>query len=193
MPTEAREGRCEVICGPMFSGKTEELLRRLRLAFEAKKRIQVFKPSIDRRYHESRVTSHAGNQWMGAYAVPGVPALASMVDPEVEVLGLDEAQFFGPELVKWVAGQVARGVRVIVAGLDLDYLGQPFEPIPGLLALADEVVKAQGSCSKCGAVSRRSFRTVGGADRVLVGAAESYTPLCVPCYQAQPPFDTVTP
>ena len=174
-------GWVEVICGPMFSGKTEELIRRLRRAVIGKQRVQVFKPSIDRRYHETRIMSHSA-QSLDARAMPDVAALEAALDPETQVVGIDEAQFFGPALVPVVQSLANRGVRVVIAGLDQDYRGQPFEPIPQLLAIAEQITKCLAICSSCGALASRSYRVAGGNERVQVGAADSYEARCRACY-----------
>lgn len=170
----------EVICGPMFSGKTEELIRRMRRAVIGKQRVQVFKPSIDRRYHETAITSH-GAQSFAAVAVPGVVSLDCSIDGATQVVGIDEAQFFGPPLVPLVQRLADHGVRVVVAGLDMDYRGQPFEPMPQLLAIAESVTKLSAVCSRCGGAATRSHRLAGGSERVQVGAAESYEARCRAC------------
>lgn len=165
----------------MFSGKTEELIRRLRRAVIGRQRVQVFKPAIDRRYHETRITSHSA-QSLDAQAVADVAALAAAIDPETQVVGIDEAQFFGPALVPVVQGLADRGVRVVIAGLDQDYRGQPFEPIPQLLAVAEQITKCLAVCSSCGALASRSYRVAGGSERVQVGAADAYEARCRACY-----------
>jgi thymidine kinase len=175
-------GWVEVVCGPMFSGKTEELIRRLRRAVIGRQRVQVFKPVIDRRYHDTRITSHSA-QSLEARAVADVAALLAAVAPDTQVVGIDEAQFFGAGLVPAVQGLADGGVRVLIAGLDQDYLGQPFDPIPQLLAVAEHITKCHAVCSSCGAPASRSFRTHGGHDRVQVGAGDSYEARCRGCYQ----------
>jgi thymidine kinase len=176
-------GWIEVICGPMFSGKSEELIRRLRRAAIAKQRVQVFKPAIDRRYHDTRITSHSA-QSLDAEALPDVAALLAALDPATQVVGIDEAQFFGPSLVAAVQAMADRGVRVVIAGLDQDYLGRPFEPVPQLLAIAEQITKCLAVCSQCGALASRSFRLAGGDERVQVGAADTYEARCRACYLA---------
>ena len=174
-------GWIEVICGPMFSGKSEELIRRLRRAAIAKQRVQVFKPAIDRRYHDTRITSHSA-QSLEAQSLPDVAAMIAAIDPTTQVVGIDEAQFFGPSLVAAVQAMADRGVRVVIAGLDQDYLGRPFEPVPQLLAIAEQITKCLAVCSQCGALASRSFRLSGGGERVQVGAADSYEARCRACY-----------
>lgn len=173
-------GSIEVICGPMFSGKTEELIRRMRRAVIGKQRVQAFKPSIDRRYHEANVVTHSA-QTFASVAVPGVVALDCSIDDATQVVGIDEAQFFGTPLVPVVERLASRGVRVVIAGLDMDYLGQPFEPMPQLLAIAESVTKLSAVCSRCGGAATRSHRLAGGSERVQVGAAESYEARCRAC------------
>ena len=176
-------GWIEVICGPMFSGKSEELIRRLRRAVIAKQRVQVFKPAIDRRYHENRIMSHSA-QSLDAVALPDVEALTSSVLGDTQVVGIDEAQFFGPTLVGAVQRLADRGMRVVIAGLDQDYLGRPFEPVPQLLAIAEQITKCNAICTQCGGLASRSFRLTGGAERVQVGAADAYEARCRACYLA---------
>jgi thymidine kinase len=180
-PSRRESGWIEVICGPMFSGKTEELIRRLRRAVIAKQSVQVFKPAIDQRYHETRITSHSA-QSLEACAVADVTTLVAALDVDTHVVGIDEAQFFGPSLVPVVQGLADRGVRVVIAGLDQDYLGRPFEPIPQLLAVAEQITKCLAVCSSCGALASRSYRLHGGSERVQVGAAEAYEARCRTCY-----------
>ena len=176
-------GWLEVICGPMFSGKTEELIRRLRRALIARQRVQAFKPDIDRRYHDARTTSHSA-QSVDAVPVADVTALRAAVRADTQVVGVDEAQFFGVELVELVQSLADRGVRVVIAGLDQDYLGRPFEPMPQLLAVAEQVTKCSAVCSRCGDPASRSFRLVDGDERVQVGAGEAYEARCRACYLA---------
>lgn len=165
----------------MFSGKTEELIRRLRRAVIGRQKVQVFKPAIDRRYHDTRITSHSA-QSLDACPVPDVSALLTAVAPDAQVVGIDEAQFFGMALLDAVEALADGGIRVLIAGLDQDYLGRPFEPIPQLLAIAEHVTKCHAVCSLCGAPASRSFRTRGGGDRVQVGASDSYEARCRSCH-----------
>jgi thymidine kinase len=174
-------GWLEVICGPMFSGKTEELIRRLRRALIARQRVQAFKPAIDRRYHDARITSHSA-QSVEAAPVGDVASIRASIRADTQVVGIDEAQFFGVELIDAVQSLADAGMRVVIAGLDQDYLGRPFEPMPQLLAVAENITKCSAVCSCCGGLASRSFRLVGGADRVQVGAAESYQARCRACY-----------
>lgn len=176
-----RPGRIEVVCGSMFSGKTEELIRRMRRAEFARQRVEIFKPAIDTRYSEEDVVSH------DMHAIPSTPIDSSaqilLLSSEIDVVGIDEAQFFDNGLVE-VCNQLANnGVRVIVAGLDMDYKGVPFGPIPALCAIADEVTKVHAICVKCGNLAYLSHRTVDNDRRVLLGETAEYEPLCRECYR----------
>lgn len=175
-----RNGHVEVICGPMFSGKTEELIRRLRRAVIGRRRVQVFKPAIDRRYHATRVTSHDATS-LEALAVDDARALLNAVEHDAQVVGIDEAQFFGCDLVATVEALADRGVLVIVAGLDMDWRGEPFDPMPQLLAVAEHVTKLAAVCSVCGGEATRSHRLVAGEGRIVVGAACEYEARCRAC------------
>ncbi|MCD8291956.1 MAG: thymidine kinase [Prevotella sp.] len=176
-----RRGRIEVVCGSMFSGKTEELIRRLRRAQFAKQRVDIFKPSIDVRYSEEEVVSHDRN------AIPSTPVDSSssiiLLSSGIDVIGIDEAQFFDDGLVDVCNELANKGVRVIVAGLDMDYKGKPFGPIPALCAIADEVTKVHAICVKCGALAYVSHRLVDNDKRVMLGEQEEYEPLCRECYR----------
>ncbi|MDH5492413.1 MAG: thymidine kinase [Myxococcales bacterium] len=174
-------GWIEVISGPMFSGKTEELVRRLRRARIARQPLQVFKPAIDDRYDAAQIVSHSA-QAMVAEPVQGVEELARRVAAETRVVGIDEVQFFDRSVVDLAERLARSGVRVICAGLDQDYRGRPFEPMPELLALAEYVTKALAICSRCGAPAGRSQRLRGAASTVEVGAAESYEARCRRCH-----------
>ncbi len=176
-----RPGRIEVICGSMFSGKTEELIRRMKRAKFAKQKVEIFKPAIDTRYSEEDVVSHDHN------AIPSTPIDASasilLLSSDIDVVGIDEAQFLDQSLVD-VCNQLAnRGVRVIIAGLDMDFQGVPFGPIPALCAIADEVTKVHAICVKCGSLAYVSHRLVKNEHRVLLGEAQEYEPLCRECYK----------
>lgn len=176
-----RPGRIEVICGSMFSGKTEELIRRMRRASFAKQRVEIFKPAIDTRYSEENVVSH------DQHAIQSTPVDSSssilLLSSDAEVVGIDEAQFFDDGLVKVCNELANKGVRVIIAGLDMDFQGRPFGPIPGLCAIADEVTKVHAICVKCGALAYISHRLVQNDKRVLLGEKLTYEPLCRDCYQ----------
>lgn len=176
-----RPGRIEVVCGSMFSGKTEELIRRLKRAKFAKQKVEIFKPSIDTRYSDNDVVSHDQN------SIPSTPIDSSssilLLAGDNDVIGIDEAQFLDDGLVD-VCNQLAnRGTRVIVAGLDMDYKGVPFGPMPALCAIADEVTKVHAICVKCGALAYVSHRLVKNDKRVLLGETMEYEPLCRECYQ----------
>lgn len=176
-----RSGRIEVICGSMFSGKTEELIRRLKRATFARQRVEIFKPSIDTRYSEDNVVSHDQN------AIPSTPIDSSssilLLSSDMEVVGIDEAQFLDEGVVNVCNEMANRGIRVIVAGLDMDYKGVPFGPIPNLCAIADEVTKVHAICVKCGALAYVSHRLVHNDKRVLLGEKQEYEPLCRDCFQ----------
>src|SRR5210317_1821283 len=180
-----RNGWVEVICGSMFSGKTEELIRRLNRAKIAKQRVEIFKPAMDTRYDEINVVSHNDN------SIKSTPVQAAsqilLLANDVDVVGIDEAQFFDNELAH-VCNLIANdGIRVIVAGLDMDYLGVPFGPIPSLMATAEYVTKVHAICIRCGNLAQYSSRTVNGDQLVVLGETESYEPLCRKCYMEQKP------
>ncbi len=173
-------GWIEVICGSMFSGKTEELIRRLNRARIAKLRVEIFKPDIDKRYDEQNVVSH------NEVAIRSIPLPTAtqilLYTNEVDVIGIDEAQFFDPELVP-VCNQLAnQGIRVIVAGLDMDFQGNPFGPIPALMATAEYVTKVHAICMQCGDLAHFSHRKIDSKKLVMLGETESYEPLCRKCY-----------
>ncbi len=176
-----RQGRVEVICGSMFSGKTEELIRRLKRAKFARQRVEIFKPTIDTRYSEEDVVSHDQNSIRSTPIDSSAAILLLAAD--IDVVGIDEAQFFDDGLVD-VCNQLANsGIRVIVAGLDMDFQGRPFGPIPNLLAVADEVTKVHAICVKCGALAYVSHRLVKDSRRVMLGEQLEYEPLCRECFQ----------
>ena len=176
-----RPGRIEVICGSMFSGKTEELIRRMKRARFAKQKVEIFKPAIDVRYSDEDVVSHDHN------IIPSTPIDSSdsilLLSSDTDVVGIDEAQFFDNRLPDVCNELANRGVRVIVAGLDMDYKGVPFGPIPALCAIADDVTKVHAICVKCGALAYVSHRLVANDKRVLLGETEEYEPLCRDCYR----------
>ncbi len=181
-------GWIEVICGSMFSGKTEELIRRLRRARIAQQNVQAFKPAIDVRYSDDETVSHdeTALSTTPAHAAAQILLLADSAD----VVGIDEAQFFDGELVHVCRELAASGTRVIIAGLDQDYRGEPFEPIPQLMAIAEYVSKLHAICMVCGSPANHSQRLVADGDRVLVGAQEAYEPRCRRCFkpnEAPPP------
>jgi len=176
-------GSIEVVCGSMFSGKTDELIRRLRRATIAKQKVQVFKPAIDVRYAVEQVTSHAGAAYE-AIPVEKAADIRVRVDPDTTVVAVDEAQFFDPEVVEVCRDLAERGVRVIVAGLDTDFRGEPFVPMPTLMAQAERVDKLQAICMICGNMASRTQRLVDGKPAryddpvVIVGASELYEARC---------------
>ncbi|RLD32781.1 MAG: thymidine kinase [Bacteroidetes bacterium] len=171
-----RSGWIEVICGSMFSGKTEELIRRLKRARIAKQKVEIFKPSVDTRYDEEDVVSHDAN------SIRSTPVQSSnqilLMANDFDVVGIDEAQFFDEELSSVCNTLANNGVRVIVAGLDMDYLGKPFGPIPALLATAEYVTKVHAICPYCGDLAQYTHRTVDQDGQVMLGEAEAYEPLC---------------
>lgn len=173
-------GRIEVICGSMFSGKTEELIRRMKRAEFARQRVEIYKPMVDTRYSKDDVVSHDHN------VIPSTPVDSSaeilLLSGDIDVVGIDEAQFFDNGLADVCNELANRGVRVIVAGLDMDYLGKPFGPIPYLLAIADEVTKVHAICVRCGSLAYISHRLVHNDKRVLLGEKQEYEPLCRECY-----------
>lgn len=185
-----RQGRIEVICGSMFSGKTEELIRRIKRATFARQRVVIFKPQIDTRYSEEEVVSHDRNAVMSVPLSTSAEILnylsshaTSKDGYDFDVVGIDEAQFFGMDLVA-VCNQLANnGVRVIIAGLDMDFQCTPFGPIPALCAVADEVTKVHAICVKCGALAYVSHRLVHDQNQVLIGEQAEYEPLCRECYK----------
>ncbi len=175
-----RTGWIEIVCGSMFSGKTEELLRRLTRARIAKQKVEVFKPAVDVRYDKEDVVSHDSRK---SNSIPVENASQILFYAEdFEVVGIDEAQFFGNELISVCNELANRGKRVIVAGLDMDYQGKPFGPIPQSLATAEYVTKVHAICIRCGNPANYSHRTVEGDKLVVLGETESYEPLCRKCF-----------
>lgn len=176
-----RHGRIEVICGSMFSGKTEELIRRLKRAMFARQKVEIFKPAIDTRYSEDDVVSHDQN------SIPSTPIDSSasilLLAGDNDVVGIDEAQFLDDGLVGVCNELAGRGVRVIVAGLDMDFKGKPFGPIPALCSVADEVQKVHAICVRCGSQAYISHRLVDSDKRVLLGETHEYEPLCRECFK----------
>jgi thymidine kinase len=177
-----KSGCIEVICGSMFSGKTEELIRRLKRAQFANQKIAIFKPAIDVRYSEENVVSH------DLHSIKSTPikdaAEMLSIDDDVRVVGVDEAQFFSMNLVEVAQTLANRGVRVIVAGLDTDYLGKPFGPMPSLMAIAEDVQKVHAICVKCGNLANHSHRLSASRKLVVLGEKDVYEPLCRQCYNA---------
>ena len=177
----AGSGWIEVVVGSMFSGKSEELIRRLRRAQIAKRKVQIFKPRIDGRYSAGHITSHSAMQ-IEAENVSSSRELLDKVRPDTEVVGIDEGQFFDPELPAVCTTLADQGKRVIVAGLDQDYLGKPFEPMPQLLAIAEYITKTLAICMVCGAPANHTQRLVASNQRVLVGASGTYEARCRHCF-----------
>lgn len=175
-----KRGWIEVICGSMFSGKTEELIRRLKRSELAKQKIEIYKPLLDTRYHDVKVVSHQGNEILST----PVPASANilLLATDVDVVGIDEAQFFDDELPNVCSQLANQGIRVIVAGLDLDYTGKPFGPIPQLMAVAEYVTKVHAICLQCGNLAYVSHRKTKEESLVLLGEIENYEPLCRICF-----------
>ncbi len=179
---DRRKGWVEVICGSMFSGKTEELIRRLRRAEFAKQRIEIFKPGVDTRYDATDVVSHDRTS-IRSTPVPNSSNILLLAS-DIEVVGIDEAQFFDeglPQVCEQLANQ---GVRVIVAGLDMDFQGRPFGPMPQLIAMAEFVTKVHAICMRCGEIATFSHRTHASTELVLLGETDSYEPLCRVCFVA---------
>jgi thymidine kinase len=170
-------GWVEVVCGCMFSGKTEELIRRMTRAQIARQKLQVFKPAIDDRYGREVVASHNSNS-IQSRPVESSQQILELLDDCTRVVGIDEAQFFDAGLVEVVERLATRGIRVVVAGLDMDYLGRPFGPMPQLLAIAEQVTKLSAICMVCGAPATRSQRMAAHGETVLVGAHEAYEARC---------------
>lgn len=180
-PTEGRQhGWIEVICGSMFSGKTEELIRRLKRVEFAQQKLVLFKPAIDDRYHEENVVSHVGSS-LTAIPIRDSQEILKLWKKE-RIVAIDEAQFFDMGLVEVCNELAKQGVRVIIAGLDMDYLGNPFGPMPQLLCSAEYVTKVHAICVSCGNLAHYSHRTNKAEGQVLVGAVETYQPLCRSCY-----------
>jgi thymidine kinase len=175
-------GSIEVIVGSMFSGKTEELIRRLKRALLARQRVQAFKPRIDNRYHDSRIVSHQSVS-VEAVAVETSASLFAQVEPDTEVVAIDEAQFFDIGILDVCESLADAGRRVIVAGLDQDYLGRPFSPVPELMAIAEDVLKVRAVCTVCGAPACRSQRVVAVSATVVLGGAETYEARCRACFE----------
>ena len=175
-----RRGRIEVICGSMFSGKTEELIRRIKRAKFARQRVEIYKPAIDTRYSDAEVVSHDST----SIASTPIDSSASILlfTSEIDVVGIDEAQFFDEGLVDVCNELANNGVRVIIAGLDMDFRGKPFGPMPALCAIADEVSKVHAICVKCGQLASFSHRTVKNDKQVMLGETAEYEPLCRVCY-----------
>ncbi len=177
-----RTGWIEVICGSMFSGKTEELIRRLNRARIAQQKVEVFKPAVDTRYDEEDVVSHDEKK---TRSIPVQNASQILFYAEdFEVVGIDEAQFFGNELVSVCNELANNGKRVVISGLDMDFKGNPFGPLPQLMAVAEYVTKVHAICIRCGNLANHSHRTVEGDKLVVLGETEAYEPLCRKCFNA---------
>jgi thymidine kinase len=179
--TRPNIGWVEVIAGSMFSGKSEELIRRLRRAKIARQKVQVFKPVIDSRFSDNHIVSHSEMRHESSN-IKTAAEIRGKVEPGTEVVGIDEGQFFDDDLVD-VANELARrGIRVIIAGLDQDYTGKPFEPMPQLLAIAEYITKTHAICMKCGQPANYSQRTFESEERVAVGASDKYEARCRACF-----------
>ena len=175
-----KTGWIEVICGSMFSGKTEELIRRLKRAIIAKQKVEIFKPSIDTRYDENDVVSHNSNS-IASTPVTNAQSIL-LLSNDIDVVGIDEAQFFDHQLPQVCQVLANKGIRVIIAGLDMDFKGQPFGTMPALLAMAEYVTKVNAICMKCGGIASHSFRLINEDATVLLGEKESYEPRCRKCF-----------
>lgn len=181
-------GKITVICGSMFAGKTEELIRLARRALYAKKKVQVFKPRVDDRYDESMVVTHMGVRHE-ALPVATVSEIRGLLEPDVDVVLIEEAQFFDASIVDFAVSNADRGVEVILSGLDQDFRRQPFGPMPELLAVADDVIKLRAICMNCGAPASHTYRMVNGKPAhwndplILIGATEDYQARCRRCYK----------
>jgi thymidine kinase len=184
-PQRTRSGWIEVITGSMFSGKSEELIRRIRRAQIARQRVQIFKPRLDDRFAGDHIVSHSDMK-LPSQAVGSSGEILSRVNPATEVVGIDEGQFFDLTLVDVANDLADRGIRVIVAGLDQDFLGRPFDPMPQLMAVAEYVDKTLAICMRCGAPANRSQRIGDATDRVVVGGADQYEARCRHCFQPAP-------
>lgn len=186
-----KQGWIEVVCGSMFSGKTEELIRRLRRATIANQKVEIFKPTIDTRYDDNDIVSH------DAKSIPSTPVSHSqnilLLAQDAEVIGIDEAQFFDAELPNVCQHLAQKGKRVIIAGLDMDFMGKPFGPIPELLAMAEYITKLHAICVQCGNIANFSYRKSASEDRVVLGEKDVYEPRCRSCYYATAETEATTP
>lgn len=175
-----KKGWIEVICGSMFSGKTEELIRRLKRARIAHLKVEIFKPGVDTRYHETEIVSH------NATAIPSTPVESSLnillMHKDADVIGIDEAQFFDDEIVYVCETLASKGIRVVVAGLDMDYLGKPFGPMPKLMAVAEYVTKVNAVCMVCGDLATHTFRKTKNENLVMLGEHDDYEARCRTCF-----------
>lgn len=186
-----KAGSIEVICGSMFSGKTEELIRRLKRAQFAKQKVEIYKPCIDVRYSEEEVVSHEGHSIMSTPI--DSPTSMLLLSSDVEVVGIDEAQFFDDTIVEVVQTLADRGVRVIIAGLDTDFMGKPFGPMPALMAVAEDIQKVHAICVKCGSPANHSHRLTSNDKLVVLGEKDVYEPLCRHCYNAALEAEKMSP
>lgn len=175
-------GWLEVICGPMFSGKSEELIRRLRRAVIARKRVQVFKPVLDNRYSANEIVSHADRR-MESEAVDNAKEILDRLDWRTQVVGVDESNFFGPDLIDVCQRLADAGKQVIIAGLDTDYMGRPFPPMPELLSIAESITKTLAICMRCGNPAKHTQRLMGSSDLIVVGATGMYEARCRRCFE----------
>jgi thymidine kinase len=175
-----RRGWIEVICGSMFSGKTEELIRRLKRAMIANLKVKIFKPSMDIRFDEAKIVSHDTNSIISTPIDHSRQILD--LSGDADVVALDEAQFFDDEIIEICDELAVRGIRVIVAGLDMDYLGKPFGPMPCLMAKADYVTKLHAICVQCGHIANYSYRKISNQDKIMLGEKDVYEPRCRRCY-----------
>lgn len=175
-------GWIEAICGPMFSGKSEELMRRLRRAIIARKRVQVFKPAIDHRYSDVEIVSHSNNR-MPSEPIVDAADILHRLDWRTEVVGVDESNFFSADLVSVASELADSGKRVIIAGLDTDFLGRPFVPMPDLLCLAESITKTLAICIQCGSPANHTQRLAGPDDLIVVGTADTYEARCRRCFR----------
>lgn len=185
-------GWIEVVCGPMFSGKSEELIRRLRRAMIARRRVQVFKPTIDDRYSANEIVSHADAR-MESEVVDNAADILKRLDWRTEVVGMDEANFFGPDLIPLATQLADAGKQVIIAGLDTDYMGRPFAPIPDLLSLAESITKTLAVCMRCGNPAKHTQRLVESDDLIVVGAMGMYEARCRRCFEPGIPKQELLP
>lgn len=177
---ESKAGWIEVVCGSMFSGKTEELLRRLNRAFIARQRVEIFKPAIDTRYHDENVVSHNAN------SIRSTPVQFAndilLLAGDCDVVGIDEAQFFDEQLPEVCQSLANSGKRIIIAGLDMDFSGKPFGPMPALMAIAEYVTKVHAICIKCGDIANYSYRKSAGQKKVMLGEKDTYEARCRRCF-----------
>ena len=180
LESASRKGYIEVVCGSMFSGKTEELIRRLKRAKFANQKVEIFKPCIDTRYSEEEVVSH------DSHAIRSTPVDSPqnilLMSSDVDVVGIDEAQFFDESIVDVCRQLADNGVRVIVAGLDMDYMGKPFGPMPALMATAEYVTKVHAICVRCGNLAHHSHRLTADEKLVMLGEKDTYEPICRHCF-----------